>query len=143
MKQGFVKTSNVSAYLAAIEQLNRRTAPEAAFVVAAGDAGFGKTRTLEHWAVHNKAVYVRLKNGVTIHWLLKDTPAIPRARRRRRSTAAASSSPTWRAGRCRSRAGSPSASARSGSTAASATWPTPWATDDPIPGMRTARRGGP
>lgn len=72
MKQGFVKTSNVVAFLASIEQLNRRTAPEAAFVVAAGDAGFGKTRTLEHWAIHNKAVYVRLKNGVTIHWLLKD-----------------------------------------------------------------------
>ena len=72
MKQGFVKTSNVDRYLAAIEQMTRRTAPEASLVVAAGDAGFGKSRTLEQWTVHNKAIYVRCKNGVTVHWLLKD-----------------------------------------------------------------------
>ncbi len=72
MKRLFVQTSNVNRFLAAINDVEQRAAPEASITLVSGDAGFGKSRTSQWWALHNDAVFIRVKAACTPHWILTD-----------------------------------------------------------------------
>lgn len=72
MYNKFVQTGNVARFLEGIGTLEDRGAPEACLVVVSGDAGFGKSRTGQWWAVQNDAVFVRIKAATTPHWIMTD-----------------------------------------------------------------------
>lgn len=72
MHNRFVKTSNVSRFLAAIDAVEDRGAPEASICLVGGDAGYGKSRCGFWWALHNDAVFLRIKAAATPHWVLTD-----------------------------------------------------------------------
>jgi len=68
----FVQTTNVKRFLTAIAAIEKRSAREACIVLAQGDAGLGKSATGQYWALHNDAVFIRLKAACTPKWLLTD-----------------------------------------------------------------------
>ncbi len=72
MRPRFVKTTNVERFAAAVGSLNQRGAPEASFMLVGGDAGYGKSRCGQWWAVQNGAVLIRIKAAATAHWVLTD-----------------------------------------------------------------------
>lgn len=72
-KQHFVKTSNLHRFLAGLDVLEKRAAPEACFMVVTSEPGFGKTHTLHWYSTQNAdAIYLRAKSGYTRHWFLDD-----------------------------------------------------------------------
>ncbi|WLT30755.1 AAA family ATPase [Geothrix sp. PMB-07] len=82
MKRQFVKTSNLRLFLAGLDILERRAAPEASIMVVTSEPGFGKTRTLQWYSTQNaEALYIRAKSGYTRHWflveLIKELRGIP------------------------------------------------------------------
>ena len=72
MKSAFVQTENVKRFLAAVQALEGRGAAEASLMLVVGDAGYGKSRTGEWWALRNDAVHVRVMAAATPHWVLSD-----------------------------------------------------------------------
>lgn len=73
MKRQFVKTSNLRLFLAGLEILERRAAPEASIMVVTSEPGYGKTRTLQWYSTQNAdAIYIRAKAGYTRHWFLAE-----------------------------------------------------------------------
>ena len=69
----FVKTSNLHRFLAGLEILERRAAPEACFMVVTSEPGYGKTMTLHWYSTQNAdAIYLRAKSGYTRHWFLAE-----------------------------------------------------------------------
>ncbi|MBF0249929.1 MAG: ATP-binding protein [Alphaproteobacteria bacterium] len=68
----FVHTSNVKRFLLGSASLNERGAPEASILLLEGNAGLGKSRTAEWWAMQNDAIFLRIKAKYTPHWLLTD-----------------------------------------------------------------------
>lgn len=73
MRNKFVKTANVQAFLAGLNQLEERGAPEASMMLVSGDAGYGKSRTAQWWSVQTgEACFIRLKAASTPHWVLTD-----------------------------------------------------------------------
>ncbi|MBP6636038.1 MAG: TniB family NTP-binding protein [Sulfuritalea sp.] len=61
MKKVFVKTSNYERFQAAIKALEGRGAPEAGWLLVAGDPARGKSTIVDEWAAKNGAVYIRAK----------------------------------------------------------------------------------
>ena len=72
MKNTFVATRNIERFMNAIGRLERRGAPEAAMVLVTGEAGHGKTRTIQWFAAQHDAVYLRGKATWTPHWVLSE-----------------------------------------------------------------------
>ncbi|PCJ57876.1 MAG: hypothetical protein COA65_09025 [Rhodospirillaceae bacterium] len=72
MRPKFVKTANVDRFLAAAASLDDRGAPEASIIMVQGNAGHGKSRAGQWWAVQHDAVFLRLKAAATPHWVLTD-----------------------------------------------------------------------
>ena len=72
MYDKFAMTSNVRRFLAGVEELERRGSKEACWMIAAGEPGLGKTRTLQWWAIQHKALYLRAKSNWRPHWLLSE-----------------------------------------------------------------------
>lgn len=72
MRNKFVNTSNVERFLTATGAIEQRAAREACIVLVSGDAGLGKSKAGEWWALKNDAVFVRLKAACTPKWLLTD-----------------------------------------------------------------------
>ena len=72
MKPKFVRTSNVTRFLAAIAAVEQRGAQEACLAVITGEAGFGKSRTGAWWAAEAGAAFIRVKAACTPHWILTD-----------------------------------------------------------------------
>jgi DNA transposition AAA+ family ATPase len=72
MHTKFVQTSNVKKFLAAFASAEERAAREAGWVAAIGEPGLGKTRTLEWWAVQQKAVFLRAKAEWTPIWVIRE-----------------------------------------------------------------------
>lgn len=73
MKCQFVKTSNLHRFMAGLETLERRAAPEACFMVVTSEPGYGKTKTLHWYSTQNAdAIYLRAKAGYTRHWFLSE-----------------------------------------------------------------------
>lgn len=73
MKNEFVRTSNVTAFLAGVSALENRGAGEACMALVSASPGFGKTRCGEFYASQlADAVFIRVKQGATSKWILTD-----------------------------------------------------------------------
>lgn len=74
MKTGlFVEgLTNVKRFLDATRVLDARGAPEACWLLAEGEPGFGKTKTLMWYAMHHSPVFVRAKRDWSPNWMLHD-----------------------------------------------------------------------
>lgn len=70
MRLTFAHTSNVNRFLAGVSGVEQRAAKEAGWLLVTGEAGYGKTRTVQWWVVKHGAVYLRAKAAITPHWLL-------------------------------------------------------------------------
>jgi hypothetical protein len=82
MKKQFVKTTNLHRFLAGLDALEKRAAPEACIMVVTSEPGYGKTRTLHWYSTQSPdAIYLRAKSGYTRHWflaeLLKELNGVP------------------------------------------------------------------
>ena len=72
MKPCFVKTENLTRFLAGLLALNDRGAEEACFLVVDGDPGTGKTTIVYRWVTQEGAVYLRAKKEWTPGWMLRE-----------------------------------------------------------------------
>lgn len=72
MHNRFAETSNVKRFLAGISLVETRGASEASWLATIGDPGYGKTKTMQWWALHNKGVYLRAKANWRPHWMLAE-----------------------------------------------------------------------
>lgn len=59
MKKHFVKTANYLAFIDGIQAVEARGAAEASLMLVFGNAGYGKSETLDHWATQQDAIYLR------------------------------------------------------------------------------------
>jgi hypothetical protein len=78
MKKLFVKTSNYTRFMRAVDRAESRGSPEAAILLVTGQAGEGKTATLEHWSVEVGAVHLRAKADWTLAYFKRDLCAAMR-----------------------------------------------------------------
>lgn len=65
MKKVFVKTTNYERFQAAIRALENRGAPEAGWLLVAGDPARGKSTIVDEWSAKNDAIYMRAKEQWT------------------------------------------------------------------------------
>lgn len=74
MKNKFIQTSNVSAFLSLAERLNRVEAGVPGMGLIHGVKGLGKTTAAIHYAGQkgNRSVYVRAKSNWTYTWMMED-----------------------------------------------------------------------
>jgi DNA transposition AAA+ family ATPase len=73
VKRQFVKLSNLHRFMAGLDALEKRAAPEACIMVVTSEPGFGKTQTLLWYSTQSSdAIYLRAKSGYTRHWFLSD-----------------------------------------------------------------------
>jgi DNA transposition AAA+ family ATPase len=68
VKNVFVKTSNYAAFRTGITAVEERGASEASLMLVTSQAGYGKSQTVDHWAIQTGAVYLRAKEGYTPTW---------------------------------------------------------------------------
>lgn len=68
MKKQFVKTSNYELFRTGITAVENRGAAEASLMLVTAEAGFGKSTTVDNWAIQSGAAYVRAKEGYTPSW---------------------------------------------------------------------------
>lgn len=78
MRKVFVKVSNYTRFLGGISRVEARGSPEAAILVVTGDAGGGKTASLEHWSVEVGAVHLRAKADWTLAYFKRELCAAMR-----------------------------------------------------------------
>lgn len=78
MRKVFVKVSNYQRFLAGISRVEARGSPEAAILVCTGQAGGGKTASLEHWSVEVGAVHLRAKADWTLAYFKRELCAAMR-----------------------------------------------------------------
>lgn len=72
MKKSFVKTSNYERFQEGLSALEGRGAAEASLLLVTGEAGFGKSETVDRWAVQTGAAYLRAKVEWTPHYFMID-----------------------------------------------------------------------
>lgn len=73
MKKTFVKTiSNYERFRTGISAVETRGAAEASMMLVTGEAGYGKSETVDHWAVQNGAAYLRAKVEWTPHYFMSE-----------------------------------------------------------------------
>lgn len=70
MKKKFVKTGNYERFQAAIKAVQGRGAPEAGWLLVAGDPARGKSTVVDQWAAQVGAVYLRGKETWTASYFL-------------------------------------------------------------------------
>ena len=62
MKKVFVKNiSNYERFRTGMTAVENRGATEASLMLVTGPAGYGKSQTVDYWAVQNNAAYLRAK----------------------------------------------------------------------------------
>jgi DNA transposition AAA+ family ATPase len=61
VKNVFVKTSNYERFRTGITAVEERGAAEASLMLVTGEAGYGKSETVDHWALQTGAAYLRAK----------------------------------------------------------------------------------
>jgi DNA transposition AAA+ family ATPase len=61
MRKHFVKVSNYKRFRAGITAVENRGAAEAGWMLITGEAGYGKSSTVDNWAVETGAIYLRAK----------------------------------------------------------------------------------
>ncbi len=59
MKKHFVKTANYRRFVDGIQTVEARGAAEASMMLVHGNAGYGKSETLDHWSTQTDAIYLR------------------------------------------------------------------------------------
>lgn len=67
MKSVFVKTSNYQRFQEGLAAVEGRGAAESSLLLVTGEAGYGKSETVDQWAVQVGAAYLRAKT----HWTPK------------------------------------------------------------------------
>lgn len=72
MKKQFVKTENYERFRTGITAVENRGAAEASLMLVTAEAGFGKSTTVDHWAITNGAAYIRAKEDYTPAWFKSD-----------------------------------------------------------------------
>lgn len=72
MKNVFVDTANVQAFVSTAHNLERRTAGVPGLALVHGSRGLGKTRTAIWHAAQNGAVYLRSKSVWSPSWMLEE-----------------------------------------------------------------------
>lgn len=72
MKREFVKTSNYERFADGINALHGRGASEASLMLVTGEAGFGKSQTVDRYAVETNAAYLRAKVEWTPHYFMAE-----------------------------------------------------------------------
>jgi len=72
MKKQFVKTENYERFRTGITAVENRGAAEASLMLVTAEAGFGKSTTVDHWAIQSGAAYVRAKEGWTPSWFKRE-----------------------------------------------------------------------
>lgn len=72
MHHRFVETSNVRAFMGALDTLERRGASEACLALVTGEPGHGKSRIGQWYATQQNAVFLRLKTHCTPMWFLTE-----------------------------------------------------------------------
>jgi len=72
MRDRFVQTSNTARFAEALDALQDRGAAEACLMVIDGEPGYGKSRTIEWWAVQQGCVYLRAKKEWTPAWMMRE-----------------------------------------------------------------------
>lgn len=68
MKRLFVKTKNYELFRTAVTTVENRGAAEASLLLVTARPGFGKSTTVDHWAISSGAAYLRAKEGWTPTW---------------------------------------------------------------------------
>lgn len=68
MKKQFVKTENYERFRTGITAVENRGAAEASLMLVTAEAGYGKSETVDQWAVQVGAAYLRAKEGWTPAW---------------------------------------------------------------------------
>nr|WP_295832891.1 ATP-binding protein [uncultured Azospirillum sp.] len=72
MRDRFVKTSNVTRFMAGLTAIQQRGAGEACLMVVDGVPGVSKSTVVQWWAVQEDAILIRAKTKYTAAWLLRD-----------------------------------------------------------------------
>jgi Cdc6-like AAA superfamily ATPase len=72
VKKQFVKTSNYERFQAAVRFVEARGALEASWLLVEGSPGYGKTDTVEEWAVRQGAIYIRAKEKYSPSFFLEE-----------------------------------------------------------------------
>lgn len=73
MRKLFVKTiKNYERFRTGISATESRGAAEASMMLVTGEAGFGKSQTVDYWAVQNSAAYLRAKVEWTPHYFMAE-----------------------------------------------------------------------
>ncbi|MEJ5227220.1 AAA family ATPase [Thermodesulfovibrio sp.] len=76
MKKAFARTSNVEAFVAAMDRLHKRQEGIPGMALVYGEPGLGKTRTALWWCVQDGGgVFIRTKKLMTGRWLLEEIVA--------------------------------------------------------------------
>lgn len=72
MKKHFVKVSNTKRFQAGIVAVDARGAMEAGWMLVTGEAGHGKSLTVDHWSAESGAVLLRAKVEWTPHYFFTE-----------------------------------------------------------------------
>ncbi len=73
MKKTFVKTiNNYERFRTGLTAVETRGAAEASLLLVTGEAGYGKSQTVDHWAVQTGAAYLRAKTEWTPHYFMTE-----------------------------------------------------------------------
>lgn len=73
MRKTFVKgISNYERFRTGLTAVENRGAAEASMLLVTGEAGYGKSQTVDHWAVATGAAYLRAKVEWTPHYFMAE-----------------------------------------------------------------------
>lgn len=72
MKNVFVKTSNYERFRTGITAVEERGAAEASLMLVTGEAGYGKSETVDQWAIQSGAAYLRAKVEWTPRYFMRE-----------------------------------------------------------------------
>lgn len=72
MKNVFVKTSNYERFKEGLAAVEGRGAQESSLMLVTGEAGYGKSETVDQWAVQVGAAYLRAKTDWTPRYFLTE-----------------------------------------------------------------------
>jgi DNA transposition AAA+ family ATPase len=68
VKKQFVKTKNYELFRTGISAVENRGAAEAGLILVTSEAGYGKTTTVDQWAIARGAAFLRAKEDYTPAW---------------------------------------------------------------------------
>ncbi len=72
MRKQFVKTSNYERFRNGITAVEGRGASEASLMLVTSEAGYGKSETVDQWAIQTGAAYLRAKEEWTPNWFMNE-----------------------------------------------------------------------